>query len=429
MQLTPGPRPSALRLRLGAAACLLLASAPAARAQTADTTANVFEASALLYGEKGRTNVMEPTAKITHLFGNGQALSAQLGLDLMTGASPTGAIVATQMQTVTSASGGSSTTSTSQLPTAKFSDLRGVLDLGWQSPIGRYLRNDAGGHFSREKDYQSLGWSEQLSLDLMQRRTTLIVGAGANRDGVFPKGGTPLGLSPTRIIVSYDTQPKDVAFGTVGLSQILTRRWMLALDGSRTRETGYLTEPYKIVSLVSPDSAVAVGQVTEKRPSERWRNSVTGSSVYHFEENVLYMSYRYYWDDWSVRSHTVDARYRYELGNQTFLQPHVRLYTQTQASFFTFGLPNGAPLPTYASADQRLGPLHSFTLGATYGVHLPNHPGELTVRAEWIHQWGSGPTINGPPVSGGEDDSGPQQVSLFPALDIGTLVVGYTLGF
>jgi len=428
--LTPAPRPSALRARLGAAACLLLASASGARAQTADTTANVFEASGLVYGEKDRTVVVEPTAKISHLFSNRQMLSAQLGLDVMTGASPTGAIASSQVQTVTSASGGSSSTTKSQLPTATFSDLRGVLDLGWQSPLGRFARSDAGGHVSREKDYRSLGFSERVSLDLLQRRTTLSLGGGYNRDEVLPVGGTPLGLSPTRIIVSDSPQPKDVAFGTVGLSQIVTRRWMVALDGARTRETGYLTEPYKIVSLVTPDSLVAVGQVTEKRPEQRWRNSVTGSSVYHFQENVLYLSYRYYWDDWSVHSHTVDLRYRYELPDLSFLQPHVRFYTQTQASFFTFGLPNGAPLPEFATADQRLGPLRSFTLGGTYGVHIPNHPGELTIRAEWIHQWGNGPMLNGPPVSGGEEtEGGPQQFSLFPPLDIGTLVVGYTLGF
>ena len=430
MQLESAPRASKLRLRLGAAACLLLASGTAARAQAPDSTgSNQLEASMLVYGEKQRTNVVEPTAKITHLFGSGQALSAQLGIDVITGASPTGAIVSNQVQTVTSASGTTSTASSSQLPTHKFNDLRGVIDLGWLSPLGRFARSEMGGHFSHEKDYQSLGASERLSMDLFQRLVTVSVGGSYDHDGVFPVGGTPAPLSTSWVIVSHETQAKDVATGTVGLSRILTRRWMVALDASRTMERGYLTEPYKIVSLVSPDSMVAVGSVTEGRPSSRDRRSLMGSSVYHLGgEDVLYLSYRYYWDDWGVISHTIDAHFRRDFDNRSFFQPHLRLYTQTAADFFTFGLPNGTPLPPYATADQRLGPLHSVTLGASYGFRVPDHPGELTVRAEWIHQWGDGPAFG---TGGGGEGEGEdvQRPTLFPALDIGTLVAGYTVSF
>jgi hypothetical protein len=408
---------------------MLLASGGAARAQTPDTTtANTFEGSALGYGEAQRVYVFEPSAKITHLFTNAQSLSALAILDVITGASPTGAAASNQTQTTTSASGGSSTTTSSQLPAHTFNDMRGALDLGWGSPLGRYLRSDFGTHASLERDYSSLGVSERLSIDLFQRLATVSVGGSYNQDGVFPKGGTPLGMSPTRIIVSNDPQDKRVTNGTVGISRILTRRWMMSVDGSRTVERGYLTEPYKIVSIVTPDSGNAVGQVTEKRPDTRDRRSVMASSVYSMVENTLYLSYRYYWDDWGVRSHTLDARYRIEMQNRSFLQPHLRLYTQSAADFFTFGLTQGAPLPAYASADQRLGPLRSATLGLTYGLRVPDHPGEFTIRAEWIHQWGEGSRTV---VTSGGEEEGPslQQVDLLPALDIATLTFGYTVGF
>jgi hypothetical protein len=431
VQLGPAPRTSRLRTRLGAAACLLLASGTAARAQTAaDSTANRLEASALIYGERQRTNVVEPSATITHLFGNGQALSAGLGLDVMTGASPTGARASSQVQTTTSASGQTSTTTSSALPTAHFSDIRGVLDLGWLSPLGRLARSEAGGHASREKDYQSLGVSERLSLDLLQRLVTISAGGSIDHDSVFPVGGTPLGLSPTRVVTSLEPQGKRVTTGTVGISRILTRRWMMSLDASRTVERGYLTEPYKIVSIVSPDSDVAVGSVSERRPENRDRRSLLASSVYHFASDVLYLSYRYYWDDWGLRSHTLDGRYRVDLPNQAFVQPHLRLYTQRAANFFTFGLPEGEPLPGFASSDQRLGPMNGVTLGATYGFRIPGHRGDFTVRAEWIHQWGPGRT-HARSGGAGEDDSvqAQQAADLFPPLDIGTVVAGYTVGF
>ncbi|MBI1796385.1 MAG: DUF3570 domain-containing protein [Candidatus Eisenbacteria bacterium] len=419
MQLEAAPRGSRLRTRLGAAACLLLASS-AAHAQAPDSTANTLEASTLLYGENKRTNVLEPAARFTHLFGGGQILSAELGLDVMTGATPTGARASNQVQTVTSASGSTSTSGT-EIPTAHFKDARGVFDLGLQTPLGRLLRAEAGAHVSREKDYRSLGGTARLSADLFQRLVTVSAGGGYDDDGVFPVGGTPEGLTIDRGVVRYDVQPKRVETATVGISRILTRRWMVSLDASRTRERGYLTEPYKIVTIVTSEEGIPVATVTEKRPATRVRRSLLGSSVYHLEKDILYLTYRYYWDDWGLRSHTADARYRIELPAETFLQPHVRFYTQSAADLFTFGLRDDQPLPPYASSDQRLGPLRSVTLGATVGFRVPSQPGRFTLRAEWIHQWGRVGTAGG-------IQSGPP-VDLFPPLEIGTLVAGYSVGF
>ena len=49
------------------------------------------------------------------------------------------------------------------VPTAKFSDTRGALDLEWVRPVG-VATPTLGMHFSREKDYQSLGGNATLEL-------------------------------------------------------------------------------------------------------------------------------------------------------------------------------------------------------------------------------------------------------------------------
>ena len=126
-------------------------------------------------------------------------------------------------------------------------------------------------------------------------------------------------------------------------------------------------------------------------------------------------------DDWGIRSHAIDLKYRRDLENKSWFQPHVRFYTQTPADFFRFSLIQGDPLPPYASSDFRLGPLRTVTLGGTYGFHIPNDPGELTVRAEYIVQWG-----NGHP----SDAVGIQRTfDLLPPESIGSLLVGYTVQF
>ena len=421
MQLEPPKRLSALRSRLGAAAGALLALGVPAAAQAGGGATWEVDAASLYYSERGRTRVFEPFVRATRLFADGQSLSAKLAIDTMTGATPTGALPSGQVHTTTTPSGHVSTSTGAQIPLTRFRDTRHSVDLDWSRPIAGTLTSALGGHFSREKDYRSLGWNEKLSVDCMHRLTTLTAGVGMNHDRIFPVGGTHVGLTDGSAILRTGADFKESSSWLVGVSRILTRRWMMSVNGSRSRERGYLTEPYKVVSLEDPVSGTPRAQVTEKRPSRRQRSDLLTSSVYHFTDDVLYLSHRYYGDDWGIRSQTVDVKYRHELENNRYIQPHVRYYTQTPADFFTSGLKIGAPLPPFASADYRLGPLRSLTIGATYGFHLPTAPGEVSVRGEYIRQSGAGRPSEAVGVQ--------SQLDLMPPIGITTLVVAYSVEF
>ena len=421
MQLTPAGRTSSLRGRLGAAACLLLASGMPAMAQAETGATTQFDATALLYGERNRANVAEPTARITRRFADGQSLSAQFGFDVITGASPSGALPTGLAQTTTSASGTVTTVPAGQMPLNSFKDSRYAADLEWQKPFLRSFLSTIGGHVSREKDYQSLGANGKLSADLLQHRTTLTVGGGVNRDRVFPVGGIPVGLSDGSAPAASSSSSKDVSTVMIGLSQVVTRRWLVGLNATRTFERGYLSEPYKVLSVLDGTTGMPSGQAMERRPSTRERQSVLASSVYHLTDDVLSLSYRHYRDDWQVRSHTFDIRYRRELGDGNYLEPHLRFYTQTAASFHRYGLVDGAPLPDFATADYRLGAMRSVTIGATYGFRIADSPGEWSVRAEYLGQFG-----NGHP---GDAVGIQRQFDLFPTVNTGSLLIGYSIEF
>ncbi len=430
MQLSaPTPAPS-LRARLRAAACVLLATgAPVMAHAESATPAWQFDATGLGYTEKARTSIFEPVARISRLFADGQSLSAEGTLDVMTGASPSGAQPTSQVVTTTSSSGNASTSTVNTVPTKPFHDFRKALELDWVLPIGLFTLS-SGGHVSRERDYGSVGWHGQGSLDLDHHLSTVSLGGGVNHDEVFPMGGTPMGLEPVTAhrILTTGHDRKTVTDAMIGISRVLTRRWLFGLNGERVHEEGYLTEPYKILSVVSvlntPDSLgvpLAGRERTENRPARRNRTDVLASSVYHLQDDVLYTTYRYYWDDWGVKSHTVDIKYRTDLPEHDWLQPHLRFYTQTPADFFTFGIRDGEPPPKYASSDFRLGPLHSVSLGLMYGCPVPKSPGEFTVRGEYMRQWGDGHPAGA---------IGAQQgVDLFPPLDTFTLVAGYSVQF
>ncbi|MEQ1832712.1 MAG: DUF3570 domain-containing protein [Candidatus Eisenbacteria bacterium] len=429
MQLTSADSmTSALPLarRLYAAACLLLASsaaapvaaaaAPAPMPVPANATRTRFDVSGLVYAEQARTTVAEPLARITRLFPDGQTLSMQFALDVMTGASPTGANPSGVAQTTTSASGTTKTVGADAIPTETFKDMRGAVDLAYERPLGRWT--PAGSvHFSREKDYQSYGGGAKLSVDLDERRSTFTLGGGANRDRVFPQGGIRRGLSSSTRSIA-EAGDKHVRTGLLGTSRVLTRRWLAAVNVSRTWEDGFLTEPYKVVSIVNRTTGLTTSELNEHRPDTRLRTSVLVNSNYHLTQDVLYASYRYYWDDWDIRSHTIDLRYRVEQGPDSWLEPHVRVYSQSAAEFYHAGLRSGDPLPAYASADRRLGESRTLTLGATYGFKLPGQLGEFTLRGEYMGQFGKGHPADAVGVQRGFD--------LAPALNVGSIVLGWS---
>jgi hypothetical protein len=444
VQLTPPDPGGSIRARLRAAACLLLASSLPAAAHAESAATTQLDTSLLLYGERNRADVLEPMVHVTRLLPNGQAFSVQLGYDAITGASPTGAVPSGQLQTTTSASGGTTTVAAGAVPVTAFHDQRYAIDADWRLPVGTVLTSTVAGHFSREKDYQSVGGSAKLALDVLHRQVTITAGAGVNRDDVFPVGGTPQGLTDGTGPTDPAWQAKHVTSGLIGVARVLSRRWLVSLTGTRAAETGYLTEPYKVVSEIDTTSGESVGQLTESRPRSRTRNDVLGTSVYQLGGDVLHLSYRYYWDDWNLTSHTIDVKLRHDLGDRLYWQPHLRYYTQSPARFYSTGLVSGAPLPDFASSDYRLGPLRTATVGATFGFHVGNAPGEWSIRAEYIRQTLRGPHESEGGGGGGEESwdsvrkstgastnaDPPNAFALrVPRLDIAAIVVGYSIQF
>ena len=425
MQLDAPERPRAVRAKLRTATCLLLTAVAPRFAHAADPPAPPVPASpptsqidltGLFYSE--RIRVLEPTMRYTRTYSSGRSFFGQVSVDSVTGASPNGTLPTGRTQTVTSASGRSRSVSANSIPTVNFSDTRIALDGEWQQPVKMFAFS-LGGHFSHEKDYQSEGVTGRVAIDLNHKLTTLSLGGGYNNDVVSPVGGTSVGMAPYGELTGAASNPKHVKTALVGVSQVLSRKWLVGVSASLSSEDGYLTDPYKALSIIDATTGIPLAQVSEQRPDTRQRRSVQGDSVYHFTSNILYLSYRRYWDDWGIGSHTIDARYRLPVTSAAFVEPHVRFYTQTAADFYRFGLVQGAPLPQYATSDYRMAGLQSVTLGATIGFAPGGRrrTSEWTVRAEYVGQFGD----SSPPGTVGVQT----KIDLFPAVNVFSMVVNY----
>lgn len=379
-----------IRRSLALATCALLGTAHTVPAQAEDWQ---VDSAVLIYSEAdNRVTAIEPVVDARKQIGEEETVGVKLVLDALTGASPNGALPTDKVQTFTSPSGESSyTAKPGETPLDDtFQDTRGSVSVSWEKPINRLLKRTLGASVSSEYDYTSVSANGQLSRDFNARNTTVTAGASVAADLVRPTGGVPI---PFASMAPADTtQPREGSSDNkttldllLGVTQVLGHDTIGQLNYSFSDASGYLNDPYKILSVVDGTSGETLDYAYEKRPDNRVKHSLYGEIKHWLGGDIISAAYRFYSDDWGVDSHTADLRYRWSLGGGRYLQPHVRWYTQTAADFFRYSLVSGDPLPDSASADPRLGEYSATTIGLKYGQKL-RLGGEWSLRAEYYQQ-------------------------------------------
>lgn len=432
MQLNERMPAASIRSALAAAGAALLAPALPAAAQGSAVWKG--EGALLLYKEGGgRVSAVEPVVSVRRTDGNDQTLGLKVTLDTLTGASPNGAVPQPTPQTFTSPSGGSSyTVDGGELPLdPSFRDQRTALAFSVERPLGNGLRASAGANVSHEYDFDSIGANGALAWDFNDRNTTLSLGLAYESDRIKAVGSAPQGLRPA---YAADTPraaslSRNVADVLIGVTQVMSRRWLMQANLGIGRGSGYHSDPYKVLSVVDGGTGLLAGTryVTEQRPDTRLRTSLYWQNKVMLKDDVLDVAYRFYRDDWGVRAHTLDLRYRVEIGAGVHVEPQLRTYRQTAADFWRGWLVDGrdwnsgtqsTPLAA-ASADPRLAAFHALTLGLKLGVPV-GPASEFSLRVARYRQTQRKPA-DAPGVLSALD--------LAPDLKATTAVVGFTRDF
>ena len=105
------------------------------------------------------------------------------------------------------------------------------------------------------------------------KNTTLTANVFDEFDLISPIGGTPVARSDyASFEKSTGNVSKNGAGAVLGLTQIMTRRWITEFNVSADRFKGYLNDPYKIVSVLGSDGSTS-GYEYENRPDQRLRKS------------------------------------------------------------------------------------------------------------------------------------------------------------
>jgi hypothetical protein len=360
------------------------------------------DAAILYYTETDRVSVIEPVISATKQLDTDETLSLKLVLDSLTGSSANGAVQAKTAQTFTQPSGnGSFTTAAGETPLDDtFQDTRVALSASWDMPLSRRDRLILGGNISAEYDYTSIGASSVYTHDLVGRNTTLSAGIAVASDTIEPEGNIPIPFGVMQ--PAGQAQPRGSSSDTkttfdilLGATQIINKNSLIQFNYSYSQADGYLTDPFKVISIVDPitgapiieDTATNLSQVVyENRPDSRTKHSIFTQYKHFLTGDVFDISYRYMFDDWEIDSHTVDFRYRWKTSDTGFLRPHLRYYQQSEAEFFQpYYLENTQPgegdSTSFATADYRLGEMTTYTIGLEYGHGYKDHGWSLAVEA------------------------------------------------
>lgn len=184
-------------------------------------------------------------------------------------------------------------------------------------------------------------------------------------------------ISPTDALINgrVERADRDSVSLSGGVTQVINRNALVQAGLSATRQTGFLSDPYKQVWI---DRAV----LNDSRPDERHSFTLSARFRQYMESSgaALVLDYRWFHDDWNIGSHTLEGAWRQPLGEHWLVTPSVRYYTQNAPDFYApyfLALPEDGlwssdyRLSTFGALGYRLQLLHhrpawSLSLGAEY---------------------------------------------------------------
>ena len=211
-----------------------------------------------------------------------------------------------------------------------------------------------GYRFSYENDYESHALSGSLSIDLAENATTLATSGYVSKD-VAGRSGDP---SYARQLASFGVR--------AALTQIIDRQTLLQTSYDLASLDGYQASPYRFVGLDGPCVGLLAGPSCppERTPNKRLRHALVLRGKRALSESVSAgLGYRLYFDDWSIRSHTLDAELAFVPDDQSTLTLRYRFYTQGGAEFYRAHYRSTDTDLRYLTSDRELSPMGLYRLG------------------------------------------------------------------
>ena len=202
---------------------------------------------------------------------------------------------------------------------------------------------------SVESDFDAKTYSFGVSQDMFGQLTTLTLS--------YSYGDDTVGRSDDESFSRDNTRQQ---YG-VGITQILTRNLITALNFEVITDEGFLNNPYRSVRYLDPGSAVGFSFEPELYPRTRTTTAAGIRAKYFLPYRAaIEAQYRFFTDTWDITSHTGALSYIHPWGDFTFTAKY-RYHTQTGAHFFR-DIFARSEATNFRGRDKELSPLTSQTI-------------------------------------------------------------------
>ena len=175
---------------------------------------------------------------------------------------------------------------------------------------------------------------------------------------ILDKNGNPIDKTGTIVwqpnTDGIDEDSRNTFALSMSLSQILGRRTQVAVFFDPTLQKGWLANPMQRVYFSDVDnyyignpssvyyydhpSNTDVFQLAddiERLPATRLKFPIAVRMSHYINEfMILKLYYRYYFDDWGVKSNTINVELPIKVGDNFTLYPNYRFYNQSAAKYF-----------------------------------------------------------------------------------------------
>jgi len=266
------------------------------------------------------------------------------------------------------------------------SDVRNEITVGMTHEFGNILGVEFYYDMSRENDYTSNTPTVTVKKDLFSKNTTIT----ASYSGSFDKiSGEFLSKTSSRTTHNY----------FLGLTQLLSPRMLLQLGFTFTESSGEMAEGIRLVAIngaaASTCTDLSASCVSERFPGSRTRKAyVAGISRYFtfdglggiLDKAALKLTFRYYNDDWKVKSYMAGLEYDKHIMQNVLLSLNYRYYTQTEAFFVKDTYTSADP---YRSASPQLEGLDTNLIGIKGTYFFPwykSKTNSIEAKYEYYHE-------------------------------------------
>jgi hypothetical protein len=212
---------------------------------------------------------------------------------------------------------------------------------------------------SDEPDYKADGVSIDVSQEVYGGMTTVNMGFSRGKDKVGKKGD-----------FGFFDYAKHWRY-RLGVTQILTPRWLASLGFEAVSDEGFLGSPYRAARVFG-------AFVPERNPRTRSSRSIKLSTVAEVRPRTsIHAEYRYFYDTWDIKAHTFQAGASGYVGESFQIDGYVRFYKQSKALFYS---DNASAETLYISRNRQLGTFNSLTPGARVTYVYKQVPGRYEIK-------------------------------------------------